>query len=130
MTVDALSIVHPAVQQITSGTKTIEIRSWLPPCLPLYSLALVENHTYLHQDGEEDENGLLLAFVDVVGAHDWSLEEALRGDKQGRPGYHAWELRSVRPLANPVKAIAKRGVYPLEIDAAIWLQLQSGSGTR
>lgn len=101
----------------------------LPPRLPLYDLAIVENHLYLYQDGEEDENGLLLAVVDVVCAHDWSPEEALRANKQWRPGYHAWELQNVRPLTNPVKAIAKRGVYPLEIDAAIWLRGKSGRGT-
>lgn len=129
MKVDALSIVHPAVQQIIAGVKTIEIRSWPPPRLPLHDLALVENQLYLRQDGEEDENGLLLAVVDVVGVHDWSPEEALRANKQWQAGYHAWELQNIRPLANPVKAIARRGVYLLEVDAAIWLQLKSESGT-
>lgn len=44
MTTDALSIVYPAGTRIAEGKKTLEIRSWLPPRLPLLNLLVVENH--------------------------------------------------------------------------------------
>lgn len=49
MIVEALSIVHP-VEHIVAGVKTTEIRSWMPPRLPLYDLVLIENHRYLYTE--------------------------------------------------------------------------------
>lgn len=123
MTVEALSIVHPAVHDIVAGLKTTEIRSWLPPRLPLYDLVLVENQHYLHNEGDEDEQGAILAVVDVVGAHAWSQEEARQAEKLWQPSYYAWELTNVRPVAEPVKAVARRHIYQLELAESVSLPL-------
>ncbi|WP_211090190.1 ASCH domain-containing protein [Pseudothauera nasutitermitis] len=38
----ALSIVSPQGENIASGRKTLEVRSWQPPALPLHDLLIVE----------------------------------------------------------------------------------------
>ena len=50
----ALSIVKPAVDDILSGTKQVEIRSRLPPKIPMRDLVLVQNTIFLRRDGQED----------------------------------------------------------------------------
>ena len=47
----ALSIVYPAVENILNGSKDVEIRSWMPPDIPMRNLVLIENSRYLN-DGE------------------------------------------------------------------------------
>ena len=43
----ALSIVAPNGANIAAGRKTLEIRSWRPPRLPLRDLLIVENRIFL-----------------------------------------------------------------------------------
>lgn len=38
--------------------------------LPLRDLVLVQNTIFLRQDGQEDPDGIALAWVDVVGIYD------------------------------------------------------------
>jgi hypothetical protein len=102
-TVEALSIVYPAVTDIAAGRKIIEIRSWRPPRLPLCDLALVENHRYLREEGDEDADGRILAVVDVVGVHEWTQAEAERDGKVWSPGYFAWELANIGRWPNPFR---------------------------
>lgn len=111
----ALSIVKPAVDNILCGTKRVEIRSWLPPEIPMHDLVLVQNTIFLRQDGQEDPNGIALAVVDIVGVHDWTPEEAHAQGKQWSAGYVCWELANVRAIAPSVPCVAKRGIYAVEL---------------
>jgi len=58
MTAEALSIVRPSGTRIAEGKKTLEIRSWLPPRLPLLNLLIVENGRRLDQEGDVDPEGI------------------------------------------------------------------------
>ncbi|AOY95439.1 hypothetical protein BKK79_27115 [Cupriavidus sp. USMAA2-4] len=111
----ALSIVKPAVDDILSGTKQVEIRSWLPPKIPMRDLVLVQNTIFLRQDGQEDPNGIALAVVDIVGVHDWTPEIARAQGKQWSAGYVCWELANVRAIDPPAPCVAKRGIYAVEL---------------
>lgn len=110
----ALSIVAPAVDDIVAGRKTVEIRSWSPPTLPLRDLVLVQNTIYLRQDGQEDPDGIALALVDVVGVHDWTPDEARSQGKQWCAGYVCWELTNVRAIERSFRCVARRGIYAME----------------
>lgn len=110
-TVEALSIVYPAVTDILSGHKRVEIRSWAPPRLPMRDLVLVENHCYLREDGQEDSDGLARARVDVVGVHPWTPEDAAARGKTWSPGYLCWELENIRAIEPALPCVARRGVY-------------------
>ena len=50
----ALSIVAPSGQRIAQGLKTLEVRSWRPDQFPLKDLVIVENQTYLNNEGDEE----------------------------------------------------------------------------
>lgn len=117
--VRALSIVFPAVDRIITGLKTVEIRSWDPPELPMLDLALVENRVYLREDGQEDPNGLLRAIVDVTGLHKWTEDEASAMGKEWSAGYVCWELSNVRPVEPAVPCPARRRIYELKIECPL-----------
>jgi len=53
----ALSIVAPHGNNIASGKKTLEIRSWQPSKLPLKDLLILENKKYLTEERQIDEDG-------------------------------------------------------------------------
>lgn len=118
---DALSIVYPAVENILSGSKKVEIRSWLPPRMPFLDLVLVENSKYLN-DGDEDFNGCAKALVDVVDYKRWTYEDFLNQPesvKLGRvwkEGYYIWILDNIRVIENKKKCLARKGIYLLELD--------------
>lgn len=118
---DALSIVYPAVENILSGTKKVEIRSWLPPTLPFLNLVLVENSKYL-KNGDEDINGYAKAIVDVVDYREWTYEEFLMQPdsvKLGKPwkdGYYVWILDNIRRIENQKQCLASNGIYSLELE--------------
>lgn len=111
----ALSIVHPAATRIAEGKKTIEIRRWLPPVLPLRDLLIVENHRRLVKDGDVDPNGLAVAVVDIVSAHPWTPEEAARDGHEYVDGYYAWVIENVRPIAKPLPVMAARKIYEVDV---------------
>jgi hypothetical protein len=115
MRVDALSIVYPAGTRIAEGRKTLEIRSWLPPRLPLLNLLVVENHRRLDREGDTDENALGVAWIDIFHVRPLTQEDAERDGNQFQPGYHAWEISNVRPIAHPFRIRAERGVYQVEV---------------
>ncbi|WP_244962284.1 ASCH domain-containing protein [Burkholderia diffusa] len=85
----ALSIVKPAVDDIVAGRKRVEIRSWAPPTLPLRDLVLVQNTIFLRQDGQEDPDGIALAWVDVVGNATERLMKPARKASNGAPDTYA-----------------------------------------
>ena len=111
----ALSVVAPSGQKIRNCEKTIEVRKWLPPHLPMRNLLIVENQHYLLQDGDE-EQGITVALVDIATAHPWREDEvasACANDWQ--QGYFAWEISNVRPLST-ISVLAKRKLYHLDVD--------------
>ena len=116
MTFKALSIVAPAGQRIAQGIKTLEIRSWLPPQLPLKNLLIVENQNYLRQDGDEDI-GVAVALVDIESVHEWQEHEVGAATASyWAAGYYAWVISNVRPLKTPIAVMAKRKIYSLVLD--------------
>ena len=115
MQLNALSIVYPAATRIAEGRKTLEIRSWQPPVLPLKDLLIVENHRRLECDGDTDPNGLAVALVDVTHVRPWTPEDAERDGHTFAAGYHAWLLTNVRPIAPPLRVPAERLIYQVTI---------------
>ena len=53
----ALSIVSPHGTNIASGKKTLEVRSWCHPSLPVRDLLIVENSVFLSLDMSVDPDG-------------------------------------------------------------------------
>ncbi|MDU2797514.1 MAG: ASCH domain-containing protein [Klebsiella oxytoca] len=112
----ALSIVSPAVDNILSGEKSVGIRSWTPPELPIYDLVLVQNNKYLH-DGDVDVNGVALAVVDVSMVSDWTYGDYLRQShdvtlgKDWKKGYYIWKLENIRMVKNKPNVMAQKGIY-------------------
>jgi len=116
MTAEALSIVHPAGTRIAEGKKRLEIRSWPPPRLPLLNLLVVENHRRLEVDGDEDPDGLGVAWIDILQVRPWTEEDAKREGHRFQTGYHAWEISNLRPIADPFRVPAQRGIYQVEVE--------------
>lgn len=114
----ALSIMSPAVDNVLLGSKKIEIRSWVPPKLPIYNLVLVQNNKYLHE-GESDSNGVALAVVDILETSDWTYGDYLRQSnevtlgREWKEGYYFWKLENIRKIVNKPMAVAKGGVYKI-----------------
>ena len=121
MTVDnatiysALSIVAPSGNNIVKGKKTIEVRTWQPPQLPLKNLLIVENQNYLLNDGDE-EIGVAVALVDIETLHPWREDEIdCACASYWAEGYFAWEISNVRKVPN-ISVLAKRKLYILDVD--------------
>ena len=108
MLLDALSIVYPAASKIADGRKTLEIRSWPPPVVPLRNLLIVENHRRLDRDGDTDPDGLAVALIDIEHVRPWTKEDATRDGHSFVEGYHAWVIANVRPIAHPFRVPARR----------------------
>ena len=117
--VNALSIVSPSVQNILAGKKVVDIRRWHPPEIPFFNLVLVENEIYLTEDGQEDLNGLARAVVDITGVHDWTPKEAKSQGIEWIPNYFCWELSNVRRIEPPIRCVARRKIYKIDINAQL-----------
>lgn len=107
----ALSVVTPNGTRIAEGIKTLEVRSWVPTKLPIKDLLIVENQNFLVKDTDEEEG------VAVDSIHAWRNDEiepacATAWDE----GYFAWVLSNVRPIKQPLKVLAKRKIYQVELD--------------
>ncbi|KAF1049543.1 ASCH domain-containing protein [Xylophilus sp.] len=112
----ALSIVAPHGTNIACGRKTLEIRSWKPPYLPLRNLLIVENRILLVEEGQSDPNATAVALVDVEEVHAWQpSERAAACSTKWTPGYWAWSLSNVRPLSGRVRVAARRKLYDVQI---------------
>lgn len=115
-TYTALSIVAPHGEGIASGRKVLEVRSWCPPCLPLVDLLIVENTRLLLQDGDSDDAGRAVALVDVHAVAPWLPSEVDAACSSGWvPGYWAWRLENVRPIAGRPAVVAKRKLYEVHV---------------
>ncbi|HNV70796.1 MAG TPA: ASCH domain-containing protein [Candidatus Ozemobacteraceae bacterium] len=108
----ALSIVYPHGTSIARGTKTIEVRSWLPPQVPIRNLLIVENRVFLSETLQEDPDGRAVAIVDVIEVHPWRQDEVKSACSRGwQPGYFSWVLENVRPLPGMDIIPARRKLY-------------------
>lgn len=115
MLFNALSIVYPAGTRIASGHKTLEIRSWEPPTLPLRNLLIVENRRRLDHDGDTDPDGKAVAVIDIEEVRDWTEADAQKDGHTYVRGYFAWVISNVRPINDPMAAPAERLIYQVEI---------------
>lgn len=113
----ALSIVAPNGSRIASGSKTLEVRRWAPSLRPDEDLLIVENTRFLHEDGDEDQNGQAVAVVRVGSIRPFTqadIEAACASSFA--EGYLAWELTDIRPLTHAKPIRAARGIYDVQID--------------
>ncbi|MDT4855299.1 hypothetical protein FQZ97_896450 [compost metagenome] len=111
----ALSIVSPHGSNIALGKKTLEIRSWRPTSLPIRDLLIVENSEFLSIENPIDLNGKAVAIVDIEEIHEWQPSEVTAACSSGwKPGYWAWSLSNVRPIANAQTVTAKRKLYEVD----------------
>ena len=115
MLMNALSIVYPAATKIATGHKTLEIRSWKPPVVPLRNLLIVENHRRLDREGDIDPDGKAVAMIDIETVRDWTEEDARRDGNVFAAGYYAWIISNVRPLDRPLAIPAERLIYQVEV---------------
>ena len=75
----------------------------------------MENERFLHNDGDEDDNGIAVAIVRVKAVRPFIL-----ADMQGacasyfEDGWLAWELSEIRPVTPPVTIRAARGIYEVD----------------
>ena len=77
---------------------------------------IVQNTRYLREDGACDPDGVAIALVDVLGVAPWRPDELLAAcASQWSPGYFAWQLHRVRPLAHRPRVVAKRLLYEIEL---------------
>lgn len=111
----ALSIVAPHGENIARGIKSLEVRSWQPPSLPLRNILIVENERYLNAAGDVDPNGRAVAIVDVSHVEPWLPTEVEAACSSGwQPGFFAWRLENVRPVLRNHRVIAARKLYEVE----------------
>lgn len=116
----ALSIVAPNGSNIATGRKTLEIRSWQPPSLPLRDLLIVENRIFLTGEDEVDPDGIAVALVDVDEVHAWLPSElAAAGATTWKAGLWAWHVTHVRPVSGTFRLAARRKLYEIELSDAL-----------
>lgn len=108
----ALSIVAPNGSRIAAGQKTLEIRRWAPDLAADEDLLIVENHRFLHHDGETDPLGHAVAIVRVAGWRPFTPEDIPAACASSHePGWLAWQLTRIRPLSPGPPVLAARGLY-------------------
>lgn len=116
VTLHALSIVRPAGQRIARGQKTIEVRRWLPGLAADEDLLIVENDRYLVADGDEDQDGRVVAIVRVRAVRPWTEADLAASCADNfEEGWLAWELHSVRPVTSDTPVLAARRLYELAL---------------
>ncbi|MCL1028567.1 hypothetical protein [Serratia silvae] len=101
--------------------KKVEIRSWLPPQIPLVNVILVENYNFI-KGNDVDPFGKALAIVDIVGYKKWTLDDfecqnyETKQSKRWKDNYFMWELDNIREFKNEVICEAKTGIYTISLD--------------
>ena len=122
----ALSIVAPNGTNIAAGRKTLEIRSWCPPQLPLRDLLIIENRIFLTEEDQTDPDGIAIAVVDVEEVHAWQPTElAAACAAEWTAQMWAWQLTHVRSLNGALCLPARRKLYQVEIDAKLTACIRS-----
>lgn len=112
----ALSVVEKAGKLISTGTKTLEIRSWEADGLPLLDLAIVQNSRRLTKDDPVDADGQIVAVVNVRKIRKWKKEDAEASCSIWEDGWLAWELANIRQVIDGPKIPAKRRIYEIRTD--------------
>jgi len=115
MKIKALSVVAPWGTRIAHGEKTLEIRSWRPGSVPIERLLIVENNRRLTHAGDIDPDGRAVAMVRIGDIHEWTREEADAACSTFEPGWLAWTIEKVQPIAHPFPVVAARRIYELDI---------------
>lgn len=110
--IKALSIVRPGGGRIASGEKILEVRRWYPDLDPSENLLIVENGRFLHNDGDEDDDGIAVAIVRVKAVRPFVLADMQAAcASYFEDGWLAWELSDLRPVTQSVAIRAARGIY-------------------
>jgi hypothetical protein len=113
--IKALSIVGPSGGRIASGEKSLEVRRWHPDLDPSEDLLIVENERFLHNDGDEDDDGIAVAVVRVKAVRPFILADMQAAcASYFEDGWLAWELSDVRPVTHPVTIRTARGIYEVD----------------
>ncbi|WP_329606439.1 MULTISPECIES: ASCH domain-containing protein [unclassified Pseudomonas] len=108
-------MVRPSGGRIASGEKILEVRRWLPDLDPCEDLLIVENERFLHNDGDEDDNGIAVAIVRVKAVRPFILADMQAAcASYFEDGWLAWELSEIRPVTPPVTIRAARGIYEVD----------------
>ncbi|AYL76678.1 ASCH domain-containing protein [Citrobacter freundii] len=121
MEYQALSILKPAVDLILDGKKNIEIRSWLPPEIPMKNVVIVQNQKYLSSD-EDIDDGVALAIVDFTEFKVWTEDDynengfSVSLGRTWKEGYFTWKIENIRKLKKPILCKAMKGIYQLELN--------------
>ncbi|WP_262362767.1 ASCH domain-containing protein, partial [Providencia rustigianii] len=121
MKYQALSILKPAVDLILDGKKNIEIRSWLPPEIPMKNVVIVQNQKYLSSD-EDIDDGIALAIVDFTEFKIWTKNDyndsdpSIRLGRTWKEGYFTWKIENIRRLTKPIRCKAMKGIYQLDLN--------------
>lgn len=111
----AISIVYPSGTKIANGQKTIEVRSWIPTISIGQDLLIVENHKFLHNEGETDPDGKAVAIVKIKNIRQFTVDDIPSAcASRWEPGYYAWELEDVRPIHSTHKIMAAREIYEVD----------------
>ena len=75
----------------------------------------MENERFLHNDGDEDDNGIAVAIVRVKAVRSFILADMQAAcASYFEDGWLAWELSDVRPVTHPVTIRAARGIYEVD----------------
>ena len=120
----ALSVIEKAGIAIASGKKTLEIRRWRPDRLPLIDLAIVQSKERLSRENPVEEDGKVVAIVDVRKVREWRKSDAEGACSEWEEGWLAWELENVRKVSNVILAPAKLRIYEIDlnIDEIDWMK--------
>ena len=107
--------MRPSGGRIAAGEKTLEVRRWYPDIDPSEDLLIVENGRFLHQEGDEDADGIAVAIVRVKAVRPFVLADMQAAcGTYFEEGWLAWELTEIRPVTPPVIVRAARGIYEVD----------------
>lgn len=75
----------------------------------------MENERFLHNDGDEDDNGIAVAIVRVKAVRPFILADMQAAcASYFEDGWLAWVLSDIRPVTPPVTIRAARGIYEVD----------------
>lgn len=75
----------------------------------------MENERFLHNDGDEDDNGIAVAIVRVKAVRPFILADMQAAcASYFEDGWLTWELSDIRPVIPPVTIRAARGIYEVD----------------
>lgn len=110
----ALSIVWPAGTQIANGLKTLEIRKWFPDVRSGEKILLIENESFLIEEGQE-EMGKAVAIITLGDIRAFKHEDILPAcASYHEDGWLAWEIKTVQKINNPFLIRAARKLYDVD----------------